>query len=230
MTKRTTTAFNTNPLTAPCLEQGAETSEDTETSDDTEMTDAPASLPSKDYPQSQWPSLSVAPSDKVTPHSPNPRYAANAVTLSLQADRATPDPLFTCYSVSTWPGTMLMFISRTLGPKKWPSYRNAAIALLSTDTSLPGRDNSAYNALIDLVSSHGIVGYLHNDLAHQLNGFYSEVFPILEGLQPAGGLKILANEQAAVVKRITLDWDREFWLDGKRMPRSRWRREGAVGG
>jgi hypothetical protein len=115
---------------------------------------------------------------------------------------------------------MLTLISQILGPEKWGSYKNGATTLLETDSKPGGERTHAYSDMTGLISNHDVVGYFHNDLARELNGRYADVFPIVEGLRPAGGLHITANEQAAIIKRITQKWDRDFYLEN-RMPRSR---------
>ncbi|KAF1967707.1 hypothetical protein BU23DRAFT_658635 [Bimuria novae-zelandiae CBS 107.79] len=204
-------ALNTE-FTAEFLEQGAEVIEDVEMMDPQSDDGAQTNDWENQYTQSQWAAVSVPMEEVVKPYVPDPRYALNAVNVSLQADMATRDPLLVDYSVDTRVGTVLMFISRILGPKKWPAYKQTAILLLESEHEF----------------THGAVGYLHNDLARQLNGRWSDVFPILEGLSRAGGLHRIANEQAGVLKRIAMDWYREFYIDRDRMPRTRHKRNATV--
>lgn len=173
------------------------------------------------YIQSRWNTIQVATEDVIHPYLPVPRYAANAVELSLKADRANNDPLLTENSMDTWTATLFVLISHILGPKKWPAYKQAAVTLIQTCTGQNGRMQYYYDEMMLLVSTHGTVGYLHNDLARQLNDHGFDIFPILHGLRPAGGIYRTANEQANVLQGIARDWDREFYLNKSGVPCTR---------
>ncbi|KAK3210231.1 hypothetical protein GRF29_44g2026122 [Pseudopithomyces chartarum] len=125
----------------------------------------------------------------------------------LETDMPVPHPSLTQNSMESWIGTMLTLISQILGPEKWKSYKNGATTLLETDSKPGGERTHTYSDMTGLISNHDVVGYFHNDLARELNGRYADVIPIIEGLQPAGGLHITANEQAAIIKRIAQKWD-----------------------